>query len=145
MHLADQLVVQSYHLLENGWTPLSQNPCYRTRWLYLFYKYFDKKSFSKRIPTNRFLANWIGINWPYKPHRKYHVFSCWKNHPYTTDNERGTVNSRVAFVLRSVEVYPLFWDLTLSPSPFIEYFLNFSLRKKNKSKFFKKKKRGLSN
>ena len=116
MQLADKLMLRSYHLMDYGWTPLSQNPTCLAR--------FEKVAFTL-----------LSARWYFKSLCSHRVAECrcvmtesnWSN--MTIGRRRLWYNRvlyvlRVASVLRSIEIHPWFDDLVAKN--FLEFFTTFS-------------------
>ena len=95
MRLPEKAVPRSYHLSDNDWTPLSQNPCWKSS-----------------ISTFRDLKR-IRIGFGPRSDDLFTISNIAKDKSFVDDlnKERGIVSMRVGFVLRSTEIKPLFWDL----------------------------------
>ena len=111
MQLAEKLMLRSYHLMDYGWTPLSQNPCWRcciTHEHQRFLNIFIIPTFRSPAPRAARLAVRLSkyeLLWSLNPGRTIQMF------PGTVCDESGlcaTIHRWLSRVSRYIAIY---WDL----------------------------------
>ena len=103
MGLSEKILPRCYHSLDNNWTPLSWNPCWLSNAICLI-----SATYKKARPCLIFsVYTFVKENLPLIIISGTDLL----NHLQTTYSHPGIVSMRVAFALRSAEIFPRFLDL----------------------------------